>query len=268
MKIKRKLFCKSFLLAFLVLSVLSAIIITSLYLNKNAIDPLNKESIILVGITDNNEVLSLCIIKFNPQNRTVTYLPIPDNVWTENGTVLQSQYNNRNISYLKSSIEELISTKINRYIIFSVDNLSEINSQMGYFTMNAQYSFEHKGELKAGTLHMDGELVSSMFLYSKYDMTKVSMSNIGFAYLKSFLATYGRPTYIEKLSDTISKRSFLRNTHTNISKKEMKAYCELLSQYTQMTVKTVELSGKYDTQPYSNIYFFPDTTEVNKNLLK
>ena len=268
MKIKRKLFCKSFLLAFLVLSVLSAIIITSLYLNKNAIDPLHKESTILVGITDDNRVLSLCIIKFNPQNKTVTYLPIPDNVWTENGTVLQNQYNDRNISYLKSSIEELISTKINRYIMFSVDNLSEINNQMGYFTMNAQYSFEHKGELKAGTLHMDGELVSSMFLYSKYDMTKVSMSNIGFAYLKSFLATYGRPTYIEKLSDIISKRSFLRNTHTNISKKEMKAYCELLSQYTQMTVKTVELSGKYDTQPYSNIYFFPDTTEVNKNLLK
>ena len=268
MKFNKKLFYKTFLLAFLTFGILSAIIITSLYVDANAVDPLNEETTILLGITDNDKVLSLCIMNFDPQNNTISFLPIPDNVWIDNSVVLQNQYHKRNISDLESSIEKLIGTKINRYMLFSTDNLSKLNNQMGQFSIIAQYQFEHNGETKAGTLNMDGELVKSMFSYSGYDMTKVSISNIGFAYLKTFLATYAKPSHIQKLSEELSNRSFLRSTHTNLDKKEVKAYCELLSQLSLVSQKTIQLPGKYDTQPYSSTYFIPENPQSNKNIFK
>lgn len=268
MKFNKKLFFKTFLLAFLTFGVLSVIIITSLYIDANAIDPLNEETTVLVGVTEKDILLSLCIINFDPENNTISYLPIPDNVWIDNSVVLQDQYNKRSISNLKNSLETLIGTKINRYILFSTDNLAALNNHMGQFPMNVQYQFEHNGEMKAGTLHMDGELVKSMFTYSKYDMTKVSMSDIGFAYLKTFLATFAKPSHIVKLSDIASDKSFIRDTNTNLSKKEILSYCQLLSQYTLIYQRTIELSGKYDTQPYSSTYFIPDTPQANKNIFK
>ena len=232
MKIKWKLFSKSFLLAFLTFAVLSTIIITSLYLDANAVDPLNKESTVLIGLTEKDKVLSLCIINFDPQNDTIKFLPIPDNVWISNGTVLQNQYDKRKIADFRESLEKLIGAKIDRYIMLTTENIVDINSHMGQ------------------------------------DISDVSLSNIGFAYLKTFLDSYAKAPHIEKLADILSTKSFLKSTHTNLSKKEMKAYCELLSQYILMTRKTIDISGKYDTQPYSNTYFIPDNPQPDKNIFK
>jgi hypothetical protein len=119
-----------------------------------------------------------------------------------------------------------------------------------------------------GTLNLNGELLKSMFLYSGYDVTKVSISNIGFSYLTSFLNTYAKPYHIEKLSNILTTKSFLRDIHTDLKKKEIKLYCELLSQFSSMAQRTLELSGKYDTQPYSSTYFIPDNPNLNKNIFK
>ena len=268
MKFNKKLYFKTFLLAFLILGLLSSIIITSLYLDANSVDPISQESTVLLGITNNNKLLSLCVMNFDPINNSISYLPIPDNVWIDNGVVLQNQYNKRNISDLESSIEQLIGTKINRYVLFSIDDILKLNNKMGQFSMTAQYPFEHNGQIKAGTLYMDGELTKSMFAYSGYDMAKVSISNIGFAYLKTFLSTFAKPSQIQELTDTISSNSFLRGAHTNLNKKEMKAYCELLSKYSLFSQRIIEINGKYDTQPYSSTYFIPDNPKSDKNIFK
>ncbi len=268
MKINIKMFCKSFLLAFLVFGIISAIIITSLYIDSNAINPNNEETTILLGVTNGDKIISLCLVNCKPQNESISFLPIPDNVWLDNGSVLQNQYNKNNISDMKSSLENIVGVKINRYIIFSVDNLSEINSKMGHFAMTPLYPFEHNGEMKAGTLNMNAELVKSMFTYSDYDLSEVSMSNIGVSYLKTFLDIYTKPTYIDKLSEVLSEKSFLRGTNTNITSDEMKEYCELLSKYGSMKQNQLELSGKYDTQPHSSKYFIPDNSAKNKNIFK
>ena len=67
MKFNKKIFYKTFLLAFLTFGVLSAIILTSLYIDANAIDPLNEETTVLLGITNNDKVLSLCVVNFDVQ---------------------------------------------------------------------------------------------------------------------------------------------------------------------------------------------------------
>ena len=268
MKFNKKIFYKTFLLAFLTFGVLSTIILTSLYVDANAVDPLNEETTVLLGVTDKDTVLSLCVVNFDVQNNTVSFLPIPDNVWVENSVVLQSQYNGRNASDLIISLEKLIGTRINRYMLFPIDTLSKLNNQMGQFSMIAQYQFEHEGEMKSGTLNMDGELLKSMFSYSNYDMTQVKISNIGFAYLKTFLATYAKPIHLQKLSDELSNKAFLRSTLTNFDKKEIKIYCELISNISLMSQSHIQLAGEYDIQPYSSSYFIPDNPQPNKNIFK
>ena len=268
MKFNKKIFYKTFLLAFLTFGVLSAIILTSLYVDANTIDPLNEETTVLLGITNNDKVLSLCVVNFDVQNNTVSFLPIPDNVWVDNSAVLQNQYTKRNTSNLISSLEKLIGTKINRYMLFSIDSLIKLNDQMGQFSMIAPYQFEHNGEMKSGTLNMNGELLKSMFAYSGYDMTQASISNIGFTYLKTFLATFAKPTHLPKLTEQLSNKSFLKSTHTNFDKKEIKMYSDLISNISLMSQKTVQLSGKFDIQPYSSSYFIPDNPQPNKNIFK
>ena len=268
MKINFKLFSKTFLLAFLAFAVISGIIITSLYLDADAVDPLNKESNVLIGLTNDDSLLSLCILNFDPQNNSIKFLPIPDNVWIENGIVLQSLYKKHSISNLKISIETLIGAKINRYMILSMDDIVDLNNDMGQFSMTSPYPFEHNGEPKSGTLNINGEILRSMFTYSGYDMTQVSISNIGYSYLKTFIDIYTKPTHIGRLTETISDKSFINTIHTNIKRKEMEAYCNLLTNYSLMAPKKIEISGKYDTQPYSSTYFIPDNPKPEQNIFK
>lgn len=267
MKIKFNLFSKSFLLSFITFGLIAAIIIANLYLDANAVNPKVEESNVLIGVTDNNKLLSMTIINFVPDTNSISFLPIPDNVWIKNGIILQDLYDNHNISPLKSSLEDIIGAKINRYILFSLDSLAELNNEMGTFTLNAQYPFEHKGSIKAGSLQLDGELTKAMFLYDGYDMTNVSFSNIGFSYLNTFLATFAKPTHIQALTNILTSKSFLRKTDTNINKNEIKDYCELVSLYSSFSHRTIEINGTYN-RTSSSTYFIPHNQQTDKNIFK
>ena len=266
MKIKFNLFSKSFLLSFLTFGLIAAIIITSLYLDANAIDPKNEETNMLVGITDENGILSICVLNFNPSSNSISFLPVPDNVWLENGIVLQNSYKTYDITNFKYSLEALIGTKINRYLLLSVDSVAEINDKMGAFDYQVQYPFAHDNEIQTGFLHIYGDMTKSMFSYN-YDFSKVSVSKIAFTYLNTFLATYAKPSHIQKLSDLLSSQSFISKTHTNLSKNEIKTYCEIFSQYSSFNNKTIELNGTYN-QASSSIYFIPENTKSDKNIFK
>ena len=266
MKIKFNLFSKSFLLSFLTFGLIAAVIITSLYLDANAIDPKNEETNILLGITDENGILSICVINFNPSSNAISFLSVPDNVWMENGTVLQNLYKTYDISNFKNSLEALIGAKINRYLLLSVDSVAEINDKMGAFDYQVQYPFSYDNEIQTGFLHMNGDMTKSMFYYD-YDLSKVSVSKIAFTYFNTFLATYAKPSHIQKLSDYLSSQSFIAKSHTNLTKNEIKTYCEIFSQYGSFNHKTVELNGTYN-QASSSIYFIPDNTKSDKNIFK
>lgn len=267
MKFKFNLFCKAFLLSFIAFGLIAAIIIANLYLDANAVNPKVAESNVLIGITDNNNLLSLVIVNFAPETKSIAFLPIPDNVWIKNGIILQDLYDKHNISSLKSSLEDISGARINRYLLFSVDSLAELINEMGTFTLNAQYPFEHKGSIKAGSLQLDGELTKAMFLYDGYDMTNVSFSNIGFSYLNTFLATFAKPTHIQALTNILTSKSFLRKIHTDISKNEMNDYCELLSLYNSFSQRTIEINGTYN-RTSSSTYFIPHNQQTDKNIFK
>ncbi len=267
MKIKINLFNKSFLLSLLAFGLLAAIIITSLYLDTNAIDPQNKESNLLIGVTENDTILSLCVLNLNPKENTINFLPIPDNVWIDSGEILQGLYKKSNISSLKKTIEGLIGAKINRYLLLNIDTVSEINNQMGMFDYQVQFPFVHNNETKSGYLQINGDLVKTMFTYKGYDFRNVSLSKIGLSYLNTFIATYTKPEHIQKLTQIMSSNDFIKASHTNLDKKEITSYFEFLSKYSQFIKNTIELLGTYN-QAASSTYFIPENTKSDKNIFK
>ena len=267
MKIKINLFNKSFLLSLLAFSVIAAIIITSLYLDKNSIDPQNKESNVLIGVTEKDKIISLCVINFNPKGNAINFLPIPDNVWIDSGIVLQDLYNKNNISQLEKSIEELIGTKINRYLLLNIDTVAKINNQMGIFDYPVQFPFEYNNQTKSGYIQINGELVKAMFTYKGYDLLSVSLSSIGLSYLNTFISTYTKPQHIQRLMQIMSSNDIINDSHTNLDKKEITSYVEFLSKYDQLTQNTIELLGTYN-QASSSTYFIPENTKSDKNIFK
>ena len=267
MRIKNNLFSKSFLFSFVAFALLATVIITSLYLDETAVDPKNKESNILIGLSEDNNILSLCVVHLDPKSNSIDFLPIPDNVWIENGVVLQKLYEKRNINNLENAIESIIGAKIDRYLVFTVDTIAELNNEMGVFDYQVQYPFVYKNETKAGYLHIDGNLTKAMFRYQGYDFLNASLSKIGYSYMNTFLSIYTKHNHIQKLTDIISSNSFLKKAHTNLKKNEMKEYCNILSQYSTLSQRTLELSGTYN-QASSSTYFIPDNPKSEKNIFK
>ena len=78
MKVKSNLFLKSFAISFLIFFLIAAIVLTNLYMTRIAVDPENRESNILIGLTHNGEVVSLALLHCDPKDKTVTFLAIPD----------------------------------------------------------------------------------------------------------------------------------------------------------------------------------------------
>ena len=107
MKIKANLYLKSFVLAFVIFALISAVIIASLYIDVISIEPNTKETTVLLGITDKDNLVSLMVLNFKPQEKKVTYVPIPDNTFTEDKDTVQESFNG-NFSSIESDIQTLI----------------------------------------------------------------------------------------------------------------------------------------------------------------
>ncbi len=133
MKIKSNLFYKSFFLSLAVFTLVSALILISLYLNVTSVDPMNEESNVLIGVTHNGKVISLSVVNCNPDNRTISFLSLPDNTLLSDGRVLQELYQNNNHSTIESSVEGLIGAKIDRYMFLTVDAIAELTNNVGSF---------------------------------------------------------------------------------------------------------------------------------------
>ena len=181
MKIKSYLFCKSFFLSFVIFGIIAGLILTSFYVKVNEVDPVNKESNIILGVVDNNKLVSMGVINFNPDNRTVTFLPIPDNtLLSKNNSILQDSYNPNNTKDLKNSVEDLIGAKINRYLFVSTDAIAVLTNQM-LAQENTQllcqilYKFNYGGEEYSSYCTIDsGEVAKAMFMADSYEDLKSS----------------------------------------------------------------------------------------------
>lgn len=267
MKIKLNLFFRSFFLSFVIFALVSGIIMTKLYIDVVAIDPANKESNVLIGVTNGDKLISLAVINLNPEGNCISFLPIPDNTLISNGKVLQSLYENNGISNIKNAIEGLIGTTIDRYILFSTRAISALTDSVGIVNCYIYNPFLYNGTYYSGQRSMNGELAEAMFTYDGYDMTKVSLSEIGRSYMEGFLSDHAKPQTVSGIASTVNSESFRKLIDTDLSGKEVLAYCDFLAKYELFSHKFIELPG-YSTTTSSSIYFTPDNTNSTQNIFE
>lgn len=267
MKIGSKLFLKSFLLSFVVFALIAVIILTSLYIDKIVVDPLKRESNVMIGLEHEGKLLSLTVINCDPDSNSIKFLPIPDNTLLPNGTVLQETYKKDNVGDLRKTVEDMIGAKINRYLIISADTLRDITNDVGTFVCQIHYQFVYNGASCAGYHTMTGELAYQMFTYSEYDMTGVSFAEMGKSYMQDFLFKHATPTSAENISNALTSNHVFNSLTTNLSKNEISKYCSFLTKYATLSNITLALEGKTHLTS-SKLYFTPANTKAENNIFK
>ena len=267
MKIKSDVLYKSFWISLVVFSLIAGILICDLYIEKTEIDLNKRDSNLVIGITSNDKLLCVGVLHTAPKNSSVTLLPIHDNLLLSDGSILQDYNVSIQHNSLLKCINELTGAYINRYLFISVDDLARLTDEIGGFEYLISYPFEHNGVMKSGNVQLDGSLTRSMFTYSEYDMSKVSLSDIGLSYICSFLSSYSNLADIESTVASSAFSSIKGYIHTDLSDEELIEYFNYLSDFNRMTLYTLELSG-YIRSSSSRTYFIPETYKTNKNIFK
>ncbi len=274
MKIKFKLFIRSFLLSFVIFALVSGIIMARLYLDIVSVDPETKESTVLVGVLHKEKIHSLMVLNLDPNGNCISFLPIPDNTLIPDNnassdikTSVQSLYEKYGISSLKKAVEGLVGTKVDRYILFPTSAISKLTDSVGAVNCYIYNPFVHKSTYYSGQYSLNGDLAEAMFTYHGYDMTRVSLSGIGRAYLEAFLSDHAKPQTVGMIASTINSDAFKDLIKTDLSKKEVEAYCTFLAKYELLSHRFIELKG-FSTTAYSSIYFTPEITNSTQNIFK
>lgn len=267
MKIKSDLFYKSFFISLIAFALIAAIIICNLYITRIAIEPDQRESNILIGLTHNGKLLSMALIHCNPKHDSITILPIPDNTLLSNGEILQNQYKSGYAVSLIDSIEDLTGAIVHRYIFLSVNAVASIVNTLGRFEYLIRYPFIYSNSECSGNTYMTGDLAKSMFLYESYDMTQTSISNIGESFLKNFLASFGNVNDIAKLNTCLNSTEVRINSKTNLNQDEMEKYCNFLARFSALNQSSASIKGE-TMATSSSLYFRPEQNKATKNIFK
>ena len=263
-----QMFFKSFVVSFLIFSLLSATIITAAYSSALSVDPQDKASTVMLAVTNTqNKIISISVIHIDPQGKEITFADIPDNTVLGEDTLLQSLYRKGDVSVLKKSVGDLLGIRISRYMIISSEKIKRIIDEMGDFEHALSYPFEYGGSNYAGTVLLNGALARQMFLYSGYDQTSVSYSEIGMSFLQGFLSKYANEESINELARAICENDFCKSSYTDLSEKEIEEYASVLSKYHLMTHKRVEIQGEYNFTS-ARVYFIPEQIKLNKNIFE
>ena len=266
MKIKSNLFFKSFLISFIVLGLVAAIVITNLYVTKVAVDPENRESNILIGLTNNGKIISLTLLHCDPQDKSVTFLAIPDNTMLSNGNVIQNLYQPGDPELMIDYIESISGADVNRYIIFSMDAVVSLVNNIGEFEYLIRFPFVYNGTEYSRTTPMTGELSRAMFTYKQYDMTNVSLSKIGETFLANFILNNSNMGTMDTIYSLLKSMARI-DMKTNLSDKEMREYCNFFANFSSMKQNSVYIDGE-TVATSSSLYFIPTNDKLTQNIFK
>lgn len=266
MKIKSKLFLKSFFLSFAAFAAVAAIIITNAYMNKLSVDPSNKESVVLIGVADGDSIISLTLVDIDPVGNTVSFCKIEDNMFISTGVVLQNMYSAENSKSMLSTLSKIVGSRIDRYILLSPSSAGELTDILGGVNYLVPYKFEYNGKSYSGNNVMNGELVCAMLSYDDYSKD-VSLSEIGCSYLKSFAVKYSELDKSDEFFEAVADLIVQGAIDTNMKSSEIYEYCAVLAKYSQFAHKNVSIGG-YKDQTSSNVFFIPDTLNSPYNIFK
>ncbi len=258
-KIRSRLFVKSFLLSLVIFVLLAAIIVTSLYMDKTALLPTQRETTVLVGIIDGDSVVSLAVLCADPQKSEIKLLPVPDNTIVD-GKILQEQYKREEADTLLEYLSGIVGRNIDRYLLISADALESSVNTVGTFTYFIQYQFLYSGRAFGGTYSkMNGELVRAMLTYGGYDRKSVSVSTVSMDFFTYFMTKYSAAADFDEIYNVIERSVSGGESDTNLTGGELAEYLELLSKYSEYTHITLTMSGKTDGTSSEINYFIPES---------
>lgn len=267
MKIKSKLFLKSFFLSFAAFAAVAVIIITNAYMNKMAVDPQNKESVILLGVSDGYSIISLALVDIDPISKTISFCNVEDNTVISNGVLLQNMYSEKSVSEMISTLSKIVGVRIDRYALLSPSAVGELTDCLDGVNYLIPYKFEFDGKSYSGNSVMSGEVVSAMLSYGGYSK-EVSVSDMACSYLRSYAVRYSElSSRIDEIHDVLHRLSTENSIDTNLTDSEMREYCEIFADYSSFAHKNVSIAGsKQETS--SNVFFIPSTLHSPSNIFK
>lgn len=267
MKVKSDLLFKSFFISLVAFAIIAAIVIANLYFDRIAINPEGRESNILIGLVDGLDIISLTLVHCDPQNNSMIFLPIPDNTMLSDGKILQSLYTIGRPNQLIQSLENMTGAIVHRYILFSVDAMSDLVNSLGTFEYLVRYPFSFNNKEYSGNINMSGDIAKGMFTYRYYDKNRVSMSLMGEAFMQSFLSKYGNGSNSTKISDSIIKSAEKYRVNTDLTNEEIIKYSTFVSNFSLLAKQSISIAGESKTGS-SITYFVPDNYKTNKNIFK
>jgi hypothetical protein len=237
------------------------------------IDPINNETNIILGVVNDDKIVSISVINFSPGEKTVKLVPIPDKTLLYD-VVLQDLYNRNDTRNLQESIQNLIGTEVNRYLFISTDGIERFTNQMlaqesTQLLCQILYKFSYNGAEYSSYSTVDsGEVSKAMFLESSYGTAEnVSFSDIGIKFLQALFNAYAKPSSAEKLVNVLSSSELKNYLNTNLTKKEIVAYGDLLANCNKYSLTVINISGK-NSSTSSSSYFVPDNINSDKNIFK
>ncbi len=266
MKIKSKLFLKSFFLSLAAFAAVAGIIITHAYMNKLSVDPQGKESVVLLGVADGDSLISLTLVNIDPVGNAVSFCKIEDNMFISTGVVLQNMYSFGNAGGMISTLSKIVGARIDRYIVFSPSSVGNLTDILGGVNYLIPYKFEYDGKSYSGNNVMSGELACAMLSYENYSK-EVSVSEIGCSYLKSFAVKYSELGKTAEFSEAVVTLNNQGAIDTNMKNSEIYEYCAVLAKYSQFAHRNVSIEG-YNDQTSSNVFFIPNTLNSPYNIFK
>lgn len=259
MKIRSRLFVKSFLLSLVIFVLLAAIIVTSLYMDKTALLPTQRETTVLVGIVDGDTVISLAVLRADPQSSEIKLLPVPDNTIVD-GKILQEQYNKGDADTLLNYLSGIVGRNIDRYLLISPNALESAVNTVGTFQYFIQYQFLYSGVAYGGNYSkMNGELVRAMLTYGGYDRKSVSVSTLSLNFFSYFMTKYSNTADFDEIYGLLERSVSSGESDTDLTDGELAEYLELLSKYSEYAHTTLTLSGKTDGTSSEINYFIPES---------
>lgn len=267
MKIKSDVLFKSFVISLLVFAIIASVVISVSYVNTVAVDPDQRESNLLVGLTDNGKLLSIELLHCDPKEDCISFLSIPDNTMLESGNVLQSQYKFGDMQNLIFSVEDITGARVNRYIFISLDSLEHLVNDVGRFEYLIRYPFVYNGMEYSGNTYMTGELAKAMFLYDSYDMTTASMAAIGESFLYNFLSSHSNANDMYALKNSLKSLVISTYSNTNITEDELSKYCNFFLKFSGLDKHMIEIQGERMASS-SSLYFIPAQYKATKNIFK
>lgn len=237
-------------------------------------EPENK-NILIAGADKSGELADVIMLaKINIETKEVKIISIPRDtrIKVNNKFMKINQVLGKNgISGIKQSVEYILKTKVDNYVLFSTDTFKETIDSLGGVDFNVPQNMNYNDpvqnlhiNLKKGYQHLDGEKAEQLVRFRKYPMGDLDRIKVQQDFFKELITQKLNYSLLENADSLIS--TLIKNVNTDISLKDTIPYISFLKSIDNIDVTFYTIPGVADY--IDNIsYFIIDEDEISDFLL-